>query len=750
MSQQQYSLGLDIGNASVGFAAIDDSFHLMRAKGHEIIGARLFDPAQTAAERRGYRTNRRRLSRRRWRIRLLNEEFAPQLAQVDSGFLNRLQYSWGHPQDSESPYNQWFGSRLFDSIEADKEFYRKYPTIYHLRKALMTDDAQHDIREVYLAIHHIVKFRGNFLTEGDLQVEKVFTAEENKELINKVLQLDNSNNSLVPNFDDSALMSVLFDTSKSGKKIVSTLQELILSSLSLPMSDSAACKKSVKQLLNAYVGLQVNCAELCNITDISKEDKELLKIRIDSDSADEELQKVADSGLLEDAEIEIIYAVYEEYKRVTLHKLLAGQTSISEAMISRYNTHKENWDVFKKLCLQVAEQKNAQSTKKHSKQELKQQRNDFYTILTHWASAKEEDVKKARKYFEDVINNADITDAQKDEYLATLEDNSLFPIQRSKDNGVIPYQLHLHELRQILDKQGKYYPFLNQTFEFEGKQVRRIERLITFRVPYYVGPLVAPNDMQQSDNAQNHWMIRKADRVAITPWNFDEVVDKKASGQAFIQRLVGTDTYLLGEPTVAKNSLLYQKFAVYDELNNARVTTDIDTRKRRFSFEEKKLLLRALFMQKRSVSRVDAQKVLQAQYGIEYHISGLSEETKFANSLKSYCDLLEVSKGLACDEQWRKFVQDSRNEHILEEILTAQTIFEDKKTLLLRLQTITALEAYPKELVERLAKIHYTGWGNLSKKLLTSKICKTKLMGESVPEYHSIIEVLEATSNNLS
>ena len=67
----KYSVGLDIGNSSVGWAVINPkTYQILRAKGKNAIGVRLFDSAQTAEERRGYRTTRRRISRRRWRLRL--------------------------------------------------------------------------------------------------------------------------------------------------------------------------------------------------------------------------------------------------------------------------------------------------------------------------------------------------------------------------------------------------------------------------------------------------------------------------------------------------------------------------------------------------------------------------------------------------------------------------------------------------------------------------------------------------------
>lgn len=67
-----YAISLDIGNASVGWAAFTPDYRLMRAKGRELIGARLFEPAQTAEARRMARTTRRRYSRRRWRLHMLD------------------------------------------------------------------------------------------------------------------------------------------------------------------------------------------------------------------------------------------------------------------------------------------------------------------------------------------------------------------------------------------------------------------------------------------------------------------------------------------------------------------------------------------------------------------------------------------------------------------------------------------------------------------------------------------------------
>ena len=47
-----------------------------------------------------------------------------------------------------------------------KDYQNSYKTIYHLRNELINSTEKKDIRLVYLAIHHIIKYRGNFLYQN--------------------------------------------------------------------------------------------------------------------------------------------------------------------------------------------------------------------------------------------------------------------------------------------------------------------------------------------------------------------------------------------------------------------------------------------------------------------------------------------------------------------------------------------------------------------------------------------------------
>ena len=65
---EKYYLGLDMGTSSVGWAVTDENYQLMRKKGKDLWGVRLFQEAKTAEERRTNRVSRRRRQREVARI----------------------------------------------------------------------------------------------------------------------------------------------------------------------------------------------------------------------------------------------------------------------------------------------------------------------------------------------------------------------------------------------------------------------------------------------------------------------------------------------------------------------------------------------------------------------------------------------------------------------------------------------------------------------------------------------------------
>ena len=163
MEQKEYYLGLDMGTSSVGWAVTDKNYQLLRAKGKDLWGVRLFEEAQTAAGRRINRVARRRRQREVARIGLLKDYFEEAIRKVDSSFYERLENSRYLSEDKRVGGKY---SVFADKGYTDKDYYKEYPTIFHLRMELINNPEPHDVRLVYLALLNMFKHRGHFLNTG--------------------------------------------------------------------------------------------------------------------------------------------------------------------------------------------------------------------------------------------------------------------------------------------------------------------------------------------------------------------------------------------------------------------------------------------------------------------------------------------------------------------------------------------------------------------------------------------------------
>lgn len=169
-SKKQYYLGLDIGTDSVGYAATNEAYQLMKFRGEPVWGVTTFEAASLAEERRLFRTARRRLDRRKQRVQMINEIFAPEICQIDPHFFIRRKESALFKEDTQ------YGVQIFDGGISDKEYYEKYPTTHHLILDLMSTEESRDIRLVYLACAWLVAHRGHFLSEAKAGQETNFAA----------------------------------------------------------------------------------------------------------------------------------------------------------------------------------------------------------------------------------------------------------------------------------------------------------------------------------------------------------------------------------------------------------------------------------------------------------------------------------------------------------------------------------------------------------------------------------------------
>lgn len=689
-----YNIGLDMGTGSVGWAVTDAQGKLLHFKKQPTWGSRLFDSAQPASEARVHRGQRRRYVRRRWRLDLLQKLFEPAMSEVDPGFFMRLNQS-----------RTIEGDPIFTKDFTKADYYDRFPTIYHLRAYLMDTDEQADLRLVYLAIHNIVKHRGNFLRQGEkLTAKTAKTSDALKNLNGALKAWCESREYEFAKIDEPSVAKILADERSSRSQKAKDIQALV----KVDTADAAANKKLAKALSNAVVGLQ------CEFKDVFGDfECEATKLALSDDEKLEALQAACPDDCVE--LLEATCGVYSAYVLQGLLSYAEGQT-ISVNMIEKYNCYANDLDRLKTLVREYAPGSYE----------------SFFRGATYHDSnsddpSRDYDVSKAQGYtaydlhklsYDDFAKSVKKlfagTGAETDErYIAMMDafDKQRF-LRRLKtsDNGAIYYQLHLEELQAILKNQGRFYPFLKD-------EAAKIESLVTFRIPYYVGPLTPKNAAQ--DKHGNHrfqWSERKPgmEDATITPWNWDTVIDKNKSAENFIMRMTGDCTYLAGEKVLPKQSLLYEEFCVLNELNGVRWSEDGDDWQR-LDAAQREGIVHELFHKKRRVTyKMIADRLVKEGDATNPVVRGGQGESGLESKMGSYIFFAKDIFGV--DEL-------SRAEYpVIEKIILWNTLFEDRSILKEKLQDEFGpsgngmLDA---EQIKKICKKRLTGWGRLSEKFLT-------------------------------
>lgn len=284
-----------------------------------------------------------------------------------------------------------------------------------------------------------------------------------------------------------------------------------------------------------------------------------------------------------------------------------------------------------------------------------------------------------------------------------MEKENFLPKQLTTSNGVIPNQVHAREMKAILQQAEQYLPFLQEKDERGLSVSDKILQLFMFQIPYYVGPL---GQQYKDKKGYNVWAERK-ESGKVYPWNFTEKIDMKQSAEKFIQRMVRHCTYLSGETALPKQSLLYEKYQVLNELNNLRI------RGERISVSLKQELYHELFETGKKVSMNRLTNYL-IQNGIitkeekEIAISGI--DGGFQNSLSSLGKFKGVLGDAVYSDEYKKMMED---------IIFWGTVYGDGRKLLKE----KVEETYGTQLSDaqkkRIYGFKFSGWGRLSKEFLT-------------------------------
>ena len=86
MEKEKIYMGIDLGTDSCGWAVTNQNYEIISKGGKSLHGIRLFKEAESAENRRIKRSSKRRLDRRSYRIRLLQELFSYEIKKIDPLF----------------------------------------------------------------------------------------------------------------------------------------------------------------------------------------------------------------------------------------------------------------------------------------------------------------------------------------------------------------------------------------------------------------------------------------------------------------------------------------------------------------------------------------------------------------------------------------------------------------------------------------------------------------------------------------
>lgn len=549
MVNKPYYIGLTVGPEYAAYAVTNESYNLEKFKGQDMWGIYRFKEAETSADRTVFRSSRKNKKKEKKRINLLKAYFYDEIMKVDKNFFIRLDNSSFFPEDKEKALN---GSRnvLFDDENyKDADYYNQFPTIYHLRSFLANSKEKADIRLVYLAVSNILKHRGNFYTKN---LED--TSNSVKDIYLNICQLaSQSDIHLDEKADIDKLMEILLNPAINNKT------KAILAAQTVK-----ALTKQETALIKLMCGLKIKLVDMFpELADSLEESDKKASISFSDNNYLDNVDSI--EKLAGEDNFALVSAVKELYDAVIIQNIIQGHKFISDAKIASYEKHMNDLKLLKSVL------RNNVTSKEFNKFFRSEEPGTYAAYV----KSNNSDGKRTRRgsdkgrtqddlysSIKKLLSKADENDSDAEYILDEISKGTFLPKQRITDNKLIPNQLYATELKAILDNAAQYYDFFNEKDESGLTVSERILSIFTFTMPYFVGPT--------SEYNTRGWVVRK-EAGAVMPWNLEEKVDIKESAKNFIENMVGKCTYLSGERVLPKASLLYEKYAVLNEVNNIRV-----------------------------------------------------------------------------------------------------------------------------------------------------------------------------------
>lgn len=694
--RKKYYIGLSVGTSFAGWAVTDKSYCLLKARSQPLWGSYLFDEAKSAKERRLHRSARRRRARTRQRLLLLQDLFAEEIAKKDPLFFLRLNNSSLFLSDKA--YGLRSADSLFgDETFKDRDFFRKYPTVYHLRAALIRGEIE-DVRFLYLGVHHILKKRGHFLFEvqgDDVQDTSALFGSLGK--INVFL---------------TDHMCAPLDLSKS-KEILNIL------------CDAKADRQSRRSRLIAVIAADKNLQHEAIARAISGSKFKLRDLTASDQVAESRSFSFEDANFEESGAAAIEKEAGEEWTEFVLllkavydwtvfFSFMGARRFLSEAKVDAYEKHREDLRRLKAYVREKCPEKyglvfycgeNANNYAAYVGSDRKKRcarctKGEFYSFLKRELRLDDKQM---------------LRDMGKDIFL---------PLQSCEANGAVPYQAHLQELNAILKYAEEKFPFLKE--RSGGTSVSdKIRMLMTFRVPYYVGPL--------DTRSPFGWAVRRqgCERERVTPWNFGETVDEAASEERFIRRSTNKCAYLAGQDVLPVNSLLYCEFFFLNELNQMKICGEQNEAARRAIYEFAKYHKR--FGRKEILTLLIREGIVSPD-SKEEEIFGSSDRI-FRVASSSWVNLAFLGE------------KRIRYSAMCEEVLLWITLISDKERLEKRIRAKYG-KFLSEEEIKKLKSLNSSRWSRVSREFLNGIVSEKCLDENGRPM--TLIEAMRKTGKSFS
>lgn len=700
-----YYVGLDLGTSSIGWAVVDENNKLIKKRGQNLWGVRLFNEAKTALERRNFRRQRRTINKRNWRLFLLKQELKELVLKEDSSFYDRLNLS----KIKESGFEK----TLFEGKYNDVNYYSEFPTIYHLRSDLMNLEKckKHYnkgryFRFVFLAINDILKTRGHFLNNIDADSkDNGSSIQEIEEKIKNIVTKINEDESIL---DEKIIFDLVKEYIKHSK------------------FDS---RKSDNNYLfcKAIFGYKFNLIKIIG-------EKSDAKVQLSFEDENWE-DNLTSNDLYDD----YLNELFDIYKNIQINKLIGNSKTYSEAKKRIYEKHKQELRQLKKDIKEI----DLKLVKEYYK-ELFVENNPkgiSYTNYigkyidngnkkkTNLGKIKREDlIKKLKKIKEEY--NKQFPDSS---LLSSIELEDYLIIPNNTTNRLIPYQFHLEELKEILNN---FEIIVNNNKILKKEEIDTIKShlicLLGFKVPYFVGPL---SDKNNENAEKNQWLIKNDDfqDEKVNPYNFDKVVNKEATNETFIKRMLRKCTYLYNENCMQQETILYQDYIFYNTINKIKINDH-------YLSNEQKQNLHDLLISGKSLTPKTIIKSLALSSDVE--ISGFSKENDkpLDVSLSAYKRFKKIFVGQESNLCYQRFF-----DQVIDEIsiLDKNEIELRKNRIRKIVSTYSSINVNEKQ-IEDLAKLSSKKYGNLSEKFLAD----IKIIDKN-GEHKRILDILKDSNLNL-